>query len=352
MAVTSFGSNAVLAKSRAMYAKRLTPRNYAELLACRTVPEVAAYLKGKTHYADCLASITPQAVHREQLERLLKRYLFQQYDTVSHYEISIGQDFYFYFVVKTELELILKQLHLISAHSQATQKLSEPEFIRKFSRLDPQKIVQTKNLLQLTNVLEGTEYGTILRSFVDKQGFTLENDGTLEIEAALMAYEYSVKEKIAKKNLKGKQLEEVLTMLRRQSDIDALINIYRMKKMLKAPSMYVRRRMAMEHSLLSQKNIDALLDSQDTEEFDRRLKATSYGKELSKTAYDYIEEGMQKIQYRFHLKKFRFSTNPTAVMLCYFFLAENELTNVVHIIEGIRYGMPTEEIDRTLVGIQ
>ncbi len=352
MAVTSFGSNAVLAKTRAMYAKQLTPRNYTELLACRTVPEVAAYLKGKTHYADCLASITPQAVHREQLERLLKRYLFQQYTAVSHYEISIGQDFYFYFVIKSELELILKQLHLISAHRQPTHTMAEPEFIRKFSRLDSEKVQQAKNLLQLASALEGTKYGEILHGFVQRQDFALENDGTLEIEAALTAYEYEVKEKIAKRNLKGKQLQEVLAMLRRQSDIDAIISIYRMKKMLKAPSMYARRRVVMENSLLSQQAIDQLLDAQDTDEFERRLKTTCYGKELSKTAYDYIEEGMQKIQYRFHLKKFRFSTNPTAVMLCYFFLAENELTNVVHIIEGIRYEMPTEEIERILVGIQ
>ncbi len=352
MAVTSLGLNAVLAKSRAMYGNRLTPRNYTELLACRTVPEVAAYLKSKTHYSHCLDSITPQSVHREQLENLLKRYLYWQYTIIRRYEISIGQDFYSYFVVKSELELILTQLHKMNAQQHTKRSASEFEFIKKLSRLDADKIADAKNLLQLEMALQDTEYGKIIHRFTEKSSFTLQENGTLEIEAALCEYEYSVMKTIASKHLKGKQLEEVLQMLKRRSDLQAIINIYRMKKMLKAPSMYVRRRVVMNYTQLSQQKINQLLDAEDAEDFERKLKTTCYGKELSKVAYDYIEEGIQKIQYNFHLKKFRFSTNPSAVMLCYFFLAENELTNVVHIIEGIRYGMHPDEIDRILVGIQ
>lgn len=47
----SSAANAVLAKARAMYGKRLTAQNYTDLLACRTVNEAAAYLKAHTAYA-------------------------------------------------------------------------------------------------------------------------------------------------------------------------------------------------------------------------------------------------------------------------------------------------------------
>ena len=48
----SSAANAVLAKARAMYGKRLTAQNYTDLLACRSVNEAAAYLKAHTAYAD------------------------------------------------------------------------------------------------------------------------------------------------------------------------------------------------------------------------------------------------------------------------------------------------------------
>ena len=56
----SSAANAVLAKARAMYGKRLTAQNYTDLLACRTVNEAAAYLKAPTAYADAVRD----GVHR------------------------------------------------------------------------------------------------------------------------------------------------------------------------------------------------------------------------------------------------------------------------------------------------
>ena len=52
-----------------------------------------------------------------------------------------------------------------------------------------------------------------------------------------------------------------------------------------------------------------------------------------------------------HLKKLRFSTDPSVVLFCYIFLAENELTNLTHIIEGVRYHLPPEKIAPLLVGV-
>ena len=37
-------SNAILAKARAMYGRRLTARNYQELLNCRDLPDLISYL--------------------------------------------------------------------------------------------------------------------------------------------------------------------------------------------------------------------------------------------------------------------------------------------------------------------
>ena len=53
--LSNLSSNVVLAKARAMYGRRLTPQSYQELLACRSVSEIAAYLKSHTSYGKILS---------------------------------------------------------------------------------------------------------------------------------------------------------------------------------------------------------------------------------------------------------------------------------------------------------
>ena len=52
-------SNAILAKARAMYGRRLTARNYQELLNCRDLPDLISYLKTRTSYSEALQAANP-----------------------------------------------------------------------------------------------------------------------------------------------------------------------------------------------------------------------------------------------------------------------------------------------------
>ena len=88
--LTTVSSNAILAKSRAMYGRRLTERNYTELLNCHSVNEVANYLKNRTAYADIFEGTTTTDIHRGQLETMLKKRVFDQYASLCRYEMSIG----------------------------------------------------------------------------------------------------------------------------------------------------------------------------------------------------------------------------------------------------------------------
>ena len=105
--LTTVSSNAILAKSRAMYGRRLTERNYTELLNCHSVNEVANYLKNRTAYADMFEGTTATDIHRGQLETMLKKRVFDQYASLCRYEMAIGQDFYQYFIAVSYTHLTL-----------------------------------------------------------------------------------------------------------------------------------------------------------------------------------------------------------------------------------------------------
>ena len=73
---STMASNAILAKTRAMYGKSLTETDYKQLMDCRNVPEVAAYLKSRTSYRSALTGLNETEVHRGQLEPMLRQNLY------------------------------------------------------------------------------------------------------------------------------------------------------------------------------------------------------------------------------------------------------------------------------------
>ena len=55
--------------------------------------------------------------------------------------------------------------------------------------------------------------------------------------------------------------------------------------------------------------------------------------------------------YRYCKKQIRFSSYPSVVMFSYLFLSEIERNNLVKIIEGIKFKVPTEQIGESLLGV-
>lgn len=344
-------SNAILAKARAMYGRRLTARNYQELLNCRDLPDLISYLKTRTSYSEALQAANPATTHRAQLETLLRLNLFEQYASLCRYEMNIGHDFYRYFIIRSEVQAITTRLQELHAPDGDVSIYTMPDFIKKHSCLNLNAMSMATSFKMLVLALEGTPYAKILQPFADDPDFALENSGLLELEAALDSFVNSQVEQIASTKLSGKSKEEMLYLLRRQSDLRAIADIYRLKSVLRADRAFIKKRVSLSVSNMTPRQLDNLMDAQDAQDVIHRLVNTPYASEFYGASFDYIEEGVRKIDYRWHLKKLRFSTNPSVVLFCYIFLAENELTNIVHIIEGVRYGLAPDDIATLLVGV-
>ena len=109
----TYSSNVILAKARAMYGRRLTPEHYRDLLACRTVGEIAAYLKNQTDYGSILAGVNKNDIHCGQLEVKLRQKLFEDSSALCRYEVTIGEHFAKYLISRSEIEQIMTDnMHL------------------------------------------------------------------------------------------------------------------------------------------------------------------------------------------------------------------------------------------------
>ena len=64
--------------------------------------------------------------------------------------------------------------------------------------------------------------------------------------------------------------------------------------------------------------------------------------------HTYIDQMADRMKYLTCRHDIRFSTHPSVVMLSYIFLAQIEIQDIINIIEGIRYHLASEEIQKLL----
>ena len=63
---------AVAAKIKAIESKCLTEKDFEELLQKTSVNEIYSYLVTNTAYADVLSGLTPEEIHRTEIEKALR----------------------------------------------------------------------------------------------------------------------------------------------------------------------------------------------------------------------------------------------------------------------------------------
>ena len=95
-----------------MYGRRLTDKDYEDLLACKTVPEVANYLKNETVYSEILSGLNENDVHRGQLETLLRKKIFYEKVSLARFDMNSEKFLSVFFINRIEIEQIKSSYHL------------------------------------------------------------------------------------------------------------------------------------------------------------------------------------------------------------------------------------------------
>lgn len=333
-----------------MYAGRLTPANYNDLLNCKNVGEIATYLKNRTVYADVLQDAVTETLHRKQLEAILHKRLFNQYASLCRYELSIGTELYRCFIIRAEIEEILTFLRFLCNRHPEDYIFSLPPFLTDHTSLNLYALAEVKHFEEILRVLKGTDYFSLMEPFVQQ----CKETGAIDyfaIEARMRKFEFEKLCSIVDKAFSGKYRKDVQQYFEREVDIENIIHIYRLKHTIQASREEIKKILVFGHHVLTRQELDYLAGASNDAEFMVRLKSTQIGKRLQDKQYEYLEEGIQQVRFDLEKRSFRFATNPYIVMFAYIFLAENEVQNITHIIEGIRYSMPPETIKSLLIGV-
>ena len=338
--------NATVAKMHAVYGRRLRQEDYNALLSCTSVSDAADYLKRSTYFSKVLENVNTESIHRGNLENILRRSLMERYFQILRFEKIAENEFYNFIIIKTEIdEILICILHLNAGTSDHINTL--PIYMNKYTSFNLMELAKVGSYAELLALTEKTPYSAILKKYQpDEKGHI--DYPALELE--LNTY-YSRRLAESLKLFGGETEKRLRDFIGSQIDIKNIINSYRMKRFFNADAEDIRSRMIPIYMRISQQKMDELYNARDDKEFMQRFSQTYYGREIAAKGFDMSDPETALIRFRYLQIKRAFSRSTAAPECFYTFiqLADIEVKNIIRIIEGIRYSLPTKEISELII---
>lgn len=343
--MSSQSSNAILAKARAMYGKCLKDTDYQNLMDCKTVAEIAAYLKQRTNYASVMSGLNETEIHRGQLEPVLRQNIYFDVFALSRYALEDTLAFSDFIIAKMEIEQIIRCLMLVNIGKPEEYVYSMPLSLDKFSKISLKALASVRSYDDMMSAMKGTWYYQVMLGFRPKDNSKI---NITELEIALENKNYSkVIETMAEGKNKGdrKELRDIFSAM---LDFENMSRIIRLKKYYHFTQEQIVP-LLIPYGRLSKKILSDLCSAESVSEIFELSRTTYLGRLMSKLQYNDPTQMTDAMIYNYCRHHLRLSPNPTIVMISYVYLREIELKNIINLIEATRYNIPADEKSRLLI---
>lgn len=340
-----FSSNAITAKTRAIYGRRLTNNNYTELLRLRSVSDIAAYLKVNPSYAPYLKGVNEMQIHRGQLENLLNRSSFEKYFSLCHYDFTKDKGFYRYVISGAEIRVILRAIMLLNSNSPQEIIFNLPSFMQEYACFDFMKLSKIKCFADLLEVLDATPYKSVIKRFNAPNGAI----NFADCEHALKTHYYKTIFSLIDRYYKGKTKSELYEIVLIEIELLNLSLIYRLKRYFKKSPEEIKLKLLPFHYKINSHSLENLLEDQNKQQFIQNMRLSAYSDKMKDVDFNYIEDYTKRLKYIINKKLMRFSSNAPISFYALMSLTQIEIENIIIIIEGIRYQDSPTNIQKLLI---
>ena len=339
----NYSSNATTAKIRAKYAQLFTIDDYREMAALRTVPEAAEFLARSARFKEAFAEVDPNTVHRGFLEELLYRENFETYIRLCKFQGLDKQPFFSFLIRRSEIDCILSIINRINSSLDKTYLSDLPGYLIKYLTIPVMELATSQTYDELVSGLKGTRYARVLRKIPARE------DGMAdytECELRLRTDYYQELLEQAEKEFAGGVSEELKTMILREIDCRNIINAYRMKAYFGYTPDEIKSR-SLKFYGIGKKNMEKLYEAADPETMMDMVNHIIYGKNSPDT--DNIEVEINSVKIRRLRRYLTGSSHAPVALYAFIMLCDIEVSNLVHIIEGIRYDVEAAAIESQLI---
>ena len=334
------GANAVLALSRALYGKRLTEADYDALVNCKTLTEFTGVLKSKPEY-EALLSAPGVICTASALEELVSKRQFEHFASICRYELAIGNRFYQYFIIKTEIEQILRcTVSLLSGNSEIYLLQMNP-FLDKHVHIDLFALGRANSLQEVLAVLGRTPYERIYRSCLNAERVSY-----LTFELAFQSYFETAIKKLIKDCFSGSERKALLELISASLDIKLISSTFRALKSYKdiLPMAQVPLQSMVTLTNFSEREVAQFGKCESADAFLESVSHSYYKDWFSRESELPLETQLSRSLCERCKKQIRFSVYPSVVMFCYLLLSQFQTENLVRIIEGIKFQVPAQTL--------
>lgn len=336
-------SGAIVAKSKTVFGSFLKKEDYMSLVCKGSVSGVVAYLKQKPRYKALFAEVNEAGLHREQAEALIEQNVFDSYMKICRFAAGDKKGIMGFYLKKLEAEQLIKAIVAVSTGGQERFFGSLPPYLMDKLSFDPEAAARAGNMRELLSVLERTPYYNEL--------YPILSEGNPDIETAALGVNCCyIKWAFSKlQNVKGKTRDRLKSFFLRKADLDNLLLCYRLRANFSAEPEEIEKLLIPYHHRIKTSEIDEALKAPDPVSELKKLFIRKKLAEKIKREDDCPELGAGAMSYRFFRHRLALAENETEALYSLMVLFETEAMNVYRIIEGVRYGLPPEEIEKYII---
>ena len=337
-------AEAIIAKAKSIYGKRLTAEDYNNLLRRGGVSGVVAYLKTTERYRSTFANVNETQIHRGQVEQLLSKELFELYRRLCKFMSVDKSSFCSYMIKELEIRQIVSVLTYIKARAADRYIIEMPAYLMGHLSFDLMRLSRVRDFRELLEVLSDTPYYKVLRPYL--------SGGTADInECAVALYAWYIKWafKAIDREYKDVQAKSLKEIFLRQADLSNIVMCYRKKSLFNEDADEIKKSLNSYHYHVTPAVLDGILSQPDADKRLLALLKKIYLKNKIECDPQNLETAIRRYRYSFYKKQLNFSQNGTMVLYSLMGLCEVERTNLQTIIESARYGRAPEETEKLLV---
>lgn len=340
---------AIIPKAKAIAARRLTKEDYAQLMRKHSVLEITACLQQHPYFEDSLKGLSQANLHRAQIEEALRKDAFYKYEKLIRYSFHNGR-FGTYFLMHTEVEELLTKLRLLSMGFRHHYIVHLPGFLLDKTTFSLLKLAKAETPEDCLQVLTGTPYEKVLREVMPKSGEPLDY---LKCEHTFLTYYYQVALNGIRQKLSAQDAKKTQKVFLQRAEIYNLDLLYRTKAFYKQqlPFVKLQELLLPFYDKLTKKQLLEMAAAKDLPAF-LQLYTQSRAYQFYGDFSADFEQGsdlsaMSALQHTAE-KLLHFSQAPQTVVIALLMLSEIQRNNIIHIIEGVRYGLPPNQIESFL----
>ena len=339
----AYSTNAIAAKVRTIYGTMLTQEDFREMVAKRSIQEVAELLRHTKRYSEILRDVDPNSVHRGFLEHLISAQNYKVYRKLCDFE-NVSKPFYSFLLKKHECMAMINLVNAIRCDLRDDFVRSVPAELLENSHIPFLKLARCSSIDEASALLRGSSYGKLLKK-AQRTG-----DGKIDFtdaEIRLRTDFYNELISDVKESGLGNDEEELLKLIRSEIDVINLINAYRLKAYFGYTPDEIKKTV-LPFTQMGKTAMNRFYECETPAQMMKMVEKSSFGKFFSE-GEENIEPPLIKRTLTSMRHTLARSTSAPVALYAFMYICDNELRNIVRVIEGVRYDVEPATIFKLLI---